>query len=221
MTTARSPGGQAAVVCLHGLGRMPSDWDGVRSELERFGRVDAPLLPRDPAGALAAADSAVGAGAVVIGHSMGGVLALQLVRERPRPLRAIVLTGCFFPPARNGRGLSATIADYALHRVAFVRSAGRGDGAERSGGSARALASLVRLAARPGALGAGLAGVTPSVLVVHARDDHHVPVDFAVAAAARQPGWALEILEQGGHHAHVDHPRRWLGAVMPWLQALT
>lgn len=171
------------MVCLHGLGRSPADWDGV-----------------------------------VIGHSMGGVLALRMARERPRPLRAVVPTGCFFPPARNGRPLVETIADYAGHRVAFARRRLRdgpaGDGAE---GSGRALASLARLALGRGDPAAALATVTRSVLVVHARDDHHVPVDFALAAAARHPRWDVRVLETGGHHTHVDEPERWLAAVAPWL----
>jgi pimeloyl-ACP methyl ester carboxylesterase len=48
-------------------------------------------------------------GDIVVGHSMGGVVA-QLVGARV-PLRALVLTGCFFPPARNGRGLARSLAD--------------------------------------------------------------------------------------------------------------
>jgi len=195
------------VVCLHGLGRTPSDWDGVRSGLECFGPVHAPRLPRDPAAALAVAEAAVEPGAVVVGHSMGGVLALQLAREREP--RALILTSCFFPPARNGRSLGATLANYAAHRVAFVRAARRGP----SGGSARALASLARLAAQPGRLHVEL----DSVLVIHARDDHHVPIDFALAAAARQ-GWAVTVLDRGGHHPHVDDPERWLAAAVPWLE---
>jgi pimeloyl-ACP methyl ester carboxylesterase len=195
------------VVCLHGLGRTPSDWDGVRPGLERFGRVSAPQLPRDPAAALAVASAALEPGDVVIGHSMGGVLALQLARER-RP-RALILTSCFFPPARNGRGLGATVADYASHRVAFLRAARRGP----SGASARALASLARLAAQPERLRAEL----DSVLVIHARDDHHVPIDFALAAASRED-WAVTVLDRGGHHPHVDDPERWLAAAVPWLE---
>jgi pimeloyl-ACP methyl ester carboxylesterase len=195
------------VVCLHGLGRTPSDWDGVRSGLERFGRVSAPQLPRDPAAALAVASAAVEPGDVVIGHSMGGVLALRLARER-RP-RALILTSCFFPPARNGRSLGATVADYARHRVAFVRAARRGP----SGGSARALASLARLAAQRGRFRVDL----DAVLVIHARDDHHVPIDFALAAASRED-WAVTVLERGGHHPHVDNPERWLEAAIPWLE---
>ena len=91
---------------------------------------------------------------------------------------------------------------------------------ERRGGasesSTRALLSLVRLAARPGGFGAG---VTAPVLVVHAVDDHHVPVDFAVAAA-RSRGWDLRVLPAGGHHAHVVAPEAWLGVVVPWLAGL-
>ena len=62
-------------VLLHGLGRGPGDWDGVRDAL---GHVVAPALPGTP---------------VLVGHSMGGVLALRLAPECAP--RAIVLTGSF------------------------------------------------------------------------------------------------------------------------------
>jgi len=128
--------------------------------------------------------------------------------------RAIVLTGSFFPPALNGRSLGASLRDYGRHRVAFVRSMERRGGASES--STRALLSLVRRAARPGGFGAG---VTAPVLVVHAVDDHHVPVDFAVAAA-RSRGWDLRVLPAGGHHAHVVTAEAWLKVVVPWLAGL-
>jgi pimeloyl-ACP methyl ester carboxylesterase len=191
------------VVCLHGLGRTPADWDGVRGGLERFGRVGAPQLPRDPAAALAVASAAVEPGDVVVGHSMGGVLALQLARERAP--RALILTSCFFAPARNGRTLGATLADYGRHRVGFARAARR----RPSRGAVRALVARARLGPLTTDLGA--------VLVIHARDDHHVPIDFALAAAHRE-GWTVAVLDRGGHHPHVDAPERWLEAALPWLQ---
>ncbi len=169
-----------SALLLHGLGRGPSDWDGVRAAL---GDCVAPALPRDPARALAVA-------------------------------RSVVLTGGFFPPARNGRSLGASLRDYGAHRVAFVRAMERQDGGSES--SARALLSLLRQAARPGGYGAG---VPAPVLVVHAADDHHVPVDFA-AAAARSRGWDLRVLPAGGHHAHVATPQAWLDVVAPWLAGL-
>jgi pimeloyl-ACP methyl ester carboxylesterase len=184
---------------------------------EGLGGVVAPALPGDPREALEVIDAAVEPGDVVIGHSMGGVLVQRLARERPRALRAAVLTGCFFAPARNGRGLGASVLDYAAHRVRFVRERRRGRRGERSG---RALASLVGLAVRSGGLpGALTAATNADVLVVHACDDHHVPVDFAIAGA-RSAGWDLRLLGTGGHHAHVSEPEAWLGAVSPWLAAL-
>ena len=220
------PGGRPAareVVCLHGLGRSPSDWDGVRAALERFGTVVTPSLPRSPDRALEAVDDAVLPGGILIGHSIGGVLALRLARERPRPLAAVILSDCFFPPARNGRSTPATIRDYAAHRVAYVRSLRGRSGApveetSRSGGLS-ALAGLARLGLHRAAFDADADAVTAPVLVVHARDDHHVPIDFASAAVARHPGWEIRTLDRGGHHAHVTEPGLWLDTVTPWLDS--
>ncbi len=204
------------VLCLHGLGRAASDWDGVRAGLAAFGVVCAPELSRANADAEAAARAAAEPGAVLVGHSMGALLALRLAADPALVPRAVVLTGGFFPPARNGRGAPATVADYARHRVAFVREAlGRPREAGPRRGTAGALGSLVRLAARPAAFEALTSAVTAPVLVIHARDDHHVPVDFALAA--RRPSWDLHVFEHGGHHLHADRPGEWLEVVGPWL----
>jgi pimeloyl-ACP methyl ester carboxylesterase len=208
-------------VCLHGLGRSPSDWRGVTGGLEAFGHVRAPALPRNPAEALARADAIVEPGAIVVGHSLGGVIALRLAGNGAKPLRGVVLTGCFFPHARNGRSLAASARDFVGHRVALIRSLDPPQaGGESRAGTAGALASLIRLALRPGEYDSEVEAVRCPVLVVHARDDHHVPLDFALAAVARHPGWDLRILEEGGHHAHVTQPERWLAAVSGWLSAL-
>ena len=189
----------------------------MRADLSPFGRVVSPQLPSGPSSALELLDTTISSGAIVIAHSMGAVLAMRLAKSRPRPLRAVILTGCFFPPARNGRTLSASVADYATHRAAFVR-ASRGQRIQRaSHGSVRPLASLLRLALLPGDLEDALAAVTPSVLIIHARDDHHVPVDYAIAAQRRQPDWALEVLDHGGHHAHVTRSADWSALTTRWL----
>jgi pimeloyl-ACP methyl ester carboxylesterase len=208
------------VICLHGLGRSPADWDGVRGGLERFGRVEAPFLPRSPAGALAAAGRATPAGAIVVAHSIGGVVALQLAAARPRDLKAIVLASSFFPPARNGRGMWESIRDYAGHRVAYLRerpTTPRAPGAAptRTGGLP-ALATVARLGLRRSEYDALAEAIAVPVLVVHAPNDHHVPVDFALAAA-RRAGWDVALLAAGGHRPHVAVPERWLDAVLPWL----
>jgi pimeloyl-ACP methyl ester carboxylesterase len=208
------------VVCLHGLGRAASDWEAVRPGLEAFGPVRCPTLPRAGDDALAAAGAATGEGAILVGHSMGALIALRLAADPRRRVRAVVLTGCFFPPARNGRSTAASVADYAAHRVAYVRAAarqrGRGQGSRR--GTAGALGSLIRLAIRPAAFDSLTRAIEAPVIVLHARDDHHVPLDFALGAAARRPAWALHVFEAGGHHVHVDRPAEWLEPVTTWLR---
>ena len=227
---ADAPGGAeraaiAGVVCLHGLGRAPADWAAVGPGLEAFGPVACPSLPREPAPALAAAREAVAAagdGAVVVGHSMGAVIGAARRGRAPaigarRRARRLLL------PARAQR------ADARGERrrlrappAAFVREA-RGRGAPGPGsrrGGVGALRSLARLGVRPAGFDALADAVRAPVLVVHARDDHHVPLDFALAAAGRRPGWSVRVLARGGHHPHVADPEGWLRAVAPWLDAV-
>ena len=219
-TMVGEAGSGGALVCLHGLGRAASDWDGVRSGLEAFGPVRCPRLPRAERDALLAAGAAAGDGAILVGHSMGALIALRLAADPRRRVRAVVLTGCFFPPARNGRSTIASVADYGAHRVAFARAAARarpGRGSRR--GTAGALGSLIRLAVRPAAFDALTRAIVAPTIVLHARDDHHVPLNFALAAAARRPEWALHVFDSGGHHVHVDRPGEWLEPVTRWLRA--
>jgi pimeloyl-ACP methyl ester carboxylesterase len=167
LTRAGEPAVRREIVCLHGLGRSP-----------------------DPA--LEIVDAAVPPGGILIGHSIGGVLALPLARERPRCVAYV----------RSVRG----------------RSGAPVESTSRSGGLA-ALAGLARMGLHRAAFDADADAVAAPVLVVHARDDHHVPIDFALAAIARHPSWEMRALDRGGHHAHVTEPGPWLAAVSPWLEA--
>lgn len=212
MVTARRP----TIVCLHGLGRSASDWDGVRPGLERYGSVHAPDLPRAGLDALMAVTAELPAPAVLVGHSIGGMVALSHAARRPDAVAGLILTDSFFPPALNGRSRVATVADFAQHRAALVRElAARGARPRRD--TVGGMRSLARFGRRPAAFHALASAVRAPVLVLHARNDHHVPVDFAIAAAARHPIWTIELLDRGGHSAHADDPAEWLAAARPWL----
>jgi pimeloyl-ACP methyl ester carboxylesterase len=131
------------------------------------------------------------------------------------------LTDSFFPPSRNGRSIAATARDYVGHRMVLARDmAARRSGLRPSGANARGLGSLARLGLRPGAFHKTAAAVRAPVLVVHARNDHHVPVDFALSAAKRHPAWTVRILDVGGHNAHAERPNNWLAATQAWLDEL-
>ena len=137
---------------------------------------------------------------------------------------ALVLTDAFFPPARNGRGTrrrSATTpptGSPTCDRCA-AGPALRLESTSRSGGLRRRSPAWPGWGLDRAAFDADADAVAAPVLVVHARDDHHVPIDFALAAIARHPSWEMRALDRGGHHAHVTEPGPWLAAVSPWLEA--
>ncbi len=209
-------------MCLHGLGRSPSDWDGVRLHLEQFGRVVTPELPRDVERAYRVAASVTPDGAIVVGHSFGAILAVRLAAESGMAIRGVVVSSSFFPPALNGRSLAAAIVDYARHRAAFVRGLRGSNRFSGSGrGTLRGLGFLVWTAAPGSPFRAMTKAISSAVLVVHAVDDHYVPLDFALAAVARRPDWEMAVLDGGGHYPHVEHPAEWLAALDPWLGRLS
>jgi pimeloyl-ACP methyl ester carboxylesterase len=190
----------------------------VRSGLVEIAEVDSPAVPRDGIAASARA-VAIPPAAVVIGHSMGAIVALRLAADPALDVRALVLANCFHRPARNGRSLTASVADYARHRAAIVRelAAQRRTPTPRRGTTA-ALRDLVRATLRGDERDATGAARVPT-LVLHTRDDHYIPVDFAIAAAARHPAWTLRVLDGGGHDPHLVRPEAWLQVVVPWLRA--
>jgi pimeloyl-ACP methyl ester carboxylesterase len=209
------------LVCLHGLGRSPSDWNAVRERLAAFGPVATPQLPRDVKDALRLASAATPDGAILVGHSLGAVIALLMAAERGTAIGGVIASSPFFPPARNGRSLPATLADYAAHRVAFVRQRQDHRLVGSKAGGVRGLGFLVNTAMHPSGFRAMTEAIESPVLVVHAADDHYVPVDFTLAAAGAHPEWKMVVLDAGGHYPHVTHPREWSAVIEPWLASLT
>lgn len=203
------------IVCLHGLGRSAHDWDGVRDGLAAYGEVSTPDLPRS---GTPYPPARLRAGTVLVGHSLGAVLAMRLASDSAA-VRGLVMTSGFYPPARNDQSHASALAGYARHRVAVARTLAA-EGARPRRGGVRALASLASLGLRPGRFHRLAARVRAPVLVIHGDADHHVPIDFALAAARRNPGWDLRVVAGGGHHVHVDQPDDWLARTGPWLEGL-
>ena len=158
---------------------------------------------------------------VALGHSMGGIDALTAAAAHPRTVRGLVLTSSFYPPARAGRGIGSTAADYGRHRVLYLRDLARGGRAPRpSRFGARRLARLAALGIRPGVFHDLAARVTCPVRVIHGQQDHVVPVAFARAAAARHPAWVYDEIPGSGHFPHRDQPDVWADLVRPWIDQL-
>lgn len=208
-------------LCLHGLGRSAADWDGVRAGLERYGVVHTPNLPRATIDELLTVTSDLPPATILVGHSLGGVVALGRAALSSTPVTGLILTDSFYPPARNGRSRRVTAADYAWHRLAVWREIrARGARPQLRASTARAMRSLARLGLRPQSFHTMASAVGAPVLVLHGREDHYVPVDFAIAAAAQHPAWRVTIVDAAGHDMHVQHPGEWLAAASSWLDGL-
>jgi pimeloyl-ACP methyl ester carboxylesterase len=209
-----------AVVCLHGLGRTPADWDGVRAGLGRFGDVRAPALPARQRDAVALLAPMIAAGDIVVGHSMGGVAWPQFggrAGSIPRTRADRLLL-----PARPQRTrLGQSLADYAAHRVAYVRAVAGARGARRQRApriDARARAARPAGAARAGGPCLARARRHADARPLHASRRPPRPGRLRLGRqAAAHPAWRCAILPSGGHHTHVEHPDEWLAVVSPWL----
>lgn len=206
------------ILCIHGLGRSASDWDGVREGLEEFGVVVTPQLPRTSVRKLVESAPLLEIGdAVLVGHSVGAVVALRIAASTE--VRGLILTSSFVPPARNGRSFRAALLDYGSHRLAIARTMSAQGFRPRSG-NLEALVSLARLGLQPGVFHQAAARVEAPVLVIHGQQDHYVPIDFALAATTRHPAWTLRVIAGAGHNLHVDQPDEWVEVASAWLRAL-
>jgi pimeloyl-ACP methyl ester carboxylesterase len=192
------------LLCMHGVGGSAEEWAPAAQALGD--RVNA--VTEMPAGGSFA----------VAGHSFGGVQALRLAAERRDRVAALVLTGCFFPPARGGRSYAAAVWDYARHRALYVREvAGRRRRPRPTARATGQMATMARFGIRPQTFHTLADAIRCPVLVVHGDQDHVVPVSFARAAVATQPAWAYAEIHGGGHFAHRDRADEWAAIVAPWL----
>ena len=126
---------ERTVVCMSGVGGSAAEWDLVSPSLARFGQVSTAPPAAGPL--------------IVVGHSQGGVRALQMAAGEPGRVEAVVLASSFFPPARAGRPLAAAAVDYGRHRIAYARElAGRRRVPSPTRRGLRQMAAVARLGLR-------------------------------------------------------------------------
>ncbi|MGH7721251.1 MAG: alpha/beta fold hydrolase [Candidatus Dormibacteria bacterium] len=154
--------GRLTFVCLHSVGGSHLHWNAVAPGLARHGRVVAVDLPgfgltprlgrggrleqnqRLLSGFLATI--APGGDAVLVGHSMGGGLAILQAAAEPDSVAGLVLSGSAFPAARGDLSDRAAFAWYLAHRARM-----RGRALLRSGGRVRSVGDVVGASLRGGA----------------------------------------------------------------------
>lgn len=215
------------VVCLHGIGGSPGEWEGVASRL--VGQV---VCLSVPGGSLGVACGRVVAEladrrerTALVGHSRGGVLALMVAAQRPDLVDAVVLSAGYVPPNRAERSWVIGAGSWVKHRGMLVgRFVRRGHltvrKPDRSASARQSVSAVLEVAGvglRPSAFDSIARKVECPVLAICGEHDSHVPASW-VRGAARRYGWSLATIPGGTHFAHADSPELWADAVEGWLQ---
>ena len=225
-------------VLLHGLLCDADTWSDFIGPLSRLGDVLAVRLTGIDALPAAAEDilARTTGPLIVIGHSMGGRIALEMVRQAPARCRALILMNTGY------RGLAAGEADKRLAQVQAAQSGGiqaildgwldgmiapatRYDGALMNRMRTMVLRStpasfagqIQALIERPDAT--ELLGRIPCpTLFMSGTEDRWSPLDQHADMAALTPDAALEAIDGAGHMAPFEAPAACLAAITRWLQ---
>jgi len=224
-TLAHLPGWNGVQVELPGHGAAP-DWDGVTD----FG--DAATL---------AAGGVLGDGAdVLVGHSVGAVVALRLALERPGTVgRLVLIEPVFFAAvagtgagAQNAAGFAPYVAamaagDRPAAARAFLGVWGDGQGFDAlPPAQQRQVTDRIHLIAagapfldddRAGLLAPGrLEGLALPVLLIAGGDSHPVIEAIHGALAARMPQADRVVVAGAGHMLPVTHAAQVADAIAGW-----
>jgi len=247
------------VVLLHGFCCSSFTWREVIPDLARRHRVIAPDLPgfgytERPSTPQAYRFTGLGRtvtalldrlelpSAHLVGHSMGGALALWVAERHPERVRSLTLVATATPDGlverRHPWARFRSLNYLLLHTALLSKSAVRKSLEESYYDPSMVTDELVdayreRLLvegveeAYYGFLGpiedppppVDLQGLEMPILVLWGEDDHIIPASRAVPHVRRMPGARLVVLDRCGHVPMEERPREFLREVLPFLRA--
>lgn len=160
---------------------------------------------------------------MLLGHSMGGYVALEVMRQAPQRVERLVLANTHArpdsPEATENRHRLMLLAEKDFPAVPqalmpkLMNKRHRADpvltgnimqmalGVGRDGFLRQERAIIGRIDSRP-----HLAAIRCPTLVIAAREDELMPVELLQELAAGIPGARLEIVEDSGHMATLEQP---------------
>lgn len=217
--------GLPPLVLIHGLSSSHHGWERNLATLGRGRRVLLVELfpptarPRfDVRSAAATLEQALGteaAPAAVIGHSLGGLVALQLALRAPRLVDRLVLVAAPAVRVRQSRrgrlrSLATAGAGSDLRSVALVTAT------LATANPAQLVAATY--AAMRADLGGEAAALAVPTLVVWGEADGIVPPAVGEALVDVIPGARRAVIPGAGHQPHWDSAQAFHAAVLPFLE---
>lgn len=245
--------GMTPLVLIHGVGadgrmlapvieRLGGSARAINWNLPGYGgrRLDGPLTFPGLAAALAADLDALGVSrAVVLGHSIGGMVAQEVAAAFPDRVRALILSattpafgsrdGSFqqqflkarLAPLDAGRTMAELAPEFAPQLV------GSGAAPEAAPTAARLMAELPEATFRAGLTclvtfdrRADLANIRVPTLLIAGEEDSNAPLKTMTRMAETIPGARLEVLPRIGHLAPLECPDRYADIVQRFLAQL-
>jgi pimeloyl-ACP methyl ester carboxylesterase len=220
----------------------------IAPDLPGFGESEKPSPARYAYGVEAHAEAiadliaAFGVGrAAVVGHAMGGAIALTLAAEHPELVQRLVLEDALCYPAPQsfrarlplvpvvgglvfkqlyGRGLFRALLVDQIQRPGFTPPRSRVDWhyeAFNSPSARESAHAVMRATLDTRPVIARLSRIVAPTLIVWGREDRVYPVAAAHRLAREIPGAKLEIMD-AGHAPHEERPREFLALVTEFLE---
>lgn len=253
------------VVLLHGIASRAAQWEAVMARLGEHHRVVAPDLLGHGQSAKPRGDYSLGAQAcgvrdllaalghdraTVVGHSLGGGIAMQFTYQFPERVERLALVNAgglgpevspflraaTLPGAElvlpvlagswvrgTGRWLDGLVGRHVPEglRESLVGFGSLGDPATREAFVHTARSVIDVHGQRvDGRNRLHLAADLP-LLVVWGRRDSIIPVGHGLGVAAAHPGARLEVFERSGHFPHLTEPRRLAELLADWVATTT
>ncbi len=227
--------GPPNLVCLHGLVDRLEIWDKISAPLAERGRViradqrghgdsdapSGPYLRADLAADVAALiDRCAGGRAVLVGHSMGGIVSMATALDYPERVAGLVLIGTASQCNEKVAGWYERIALAGeKHGTGGLAKAIYGEKTPKIvTGDAQGIAHVTRMlkSLHEDPLTPKLAGIRCPVLLLVGETDPMGPKASSIIGNQLSDA-RLEVIPECGHWIHVERPDAVLSALDRWL----